>query len=78
MVRFHGDPHNLDNLSRIMSLSKHAPLDGQAFFTSVGCMDGRSQRAVATWGREKFDAEYADTITEAGLVGLLAKDHLKK
>ncbi|OGK37473.1 hypothetical protein A3F03_02715 [Candidatus Roizmanbacteria bacterium RIFCSPHIGHO2_12_FULL_41_11] len=48
------------------------------FFTSVGCMDGRSECAVARWGRKKFNVEYTDAITEAGLVGLLAKDHLDK
>lgn len=51
---------------------------GETFFTSVGCMDGRSSFAVAKWGRKKFNVEYADAITEAGLVGLLAKDHLDK
>ena len=72
VVRFHGCPHNLDNLSRNMSLSN------DTFFTSVGCMDGRSECAVAKWGRKKFGVEYADAITEAGLVGLLAEDHLDK
>ena len=51
---------------------------GETFFTSVGCMDGRSECAVAKWGREKFGVEYADAITEAGLVGQLSKDHLDK
>src|SRR3989338_10428497 len=50
----------------------------ETFFTSVGCMDGRSECAVAKWGRKKFGVEYADAITEAGLVGLLAQDHLDK
>lgn len=45
---------------------------GETFFTSVGCMDGRSEYAVAKWGREKFSVKYADAITEAGLVGLIA------
>ena len=51
---------------------------GETFFTSVGCMDGRSECAVAKWGRKKFGVEYADAITEAGLVGQLSKDHLDK
>ena len=54
------------------SKSGHPPVGGQAFFTSVGCMDGRVQKPVAEVGRSKFGAEYPDTITEAGLVGLLA------
>jgi len=46
----------------------------ETFFTTVGCMDGRVQEAVAEFGRKKFGAEYPDTITEAGLVGKLRKD----
>lgn len=42
------------------------------FFTSIGCMDGRVQALIAKYGREKFDAQYPDTITEAGCDGLLA------
>ncbi len=42
------------------------------FFTGVGCMDGRVQKVIADFGKEKFNAEYPDTITEAGLVGKLA------
>ncbi len=44
------------------------------FFTAVGCMDGRVQDAVAQFGRAKFGVKFADTITEAGLVGLLQKN----
>ena len=50
----------------------------ETFFTSVGCMDGRSECAVAKWGRKKFGVQYADAITEAGLVGLLSKDAIDK
>ena len=46
---------------------------GEAFFTSVGCMDGRVHPAVLLYGQDKFGAKYADTITEAGLVGQIAK-----
>lgn len=49
---------------------------GETFFTSIGCMDGRSECAVTKWGREKFGVKYADAITEAGLVGLLAKGNI--
>ena len=49
---------------------------GQAFFTSVGCMDGRVQDVVAEFGRQKFGAEFPDTITEAGLVGKLSQEPL--
>jgi hypothetical protein len=47
---------------------------GETFFTSVGCMDGRVQDPVAKYGRDKFGVLYADTITEAGLVGLLSNN----
>lgn len=46
---------------------------GETFFTTVGCMDGRVQEAVAKFGREKLGAFYPDTLTEAGLVGKLGK-----
>ena len=48
----------------------------ETFFTAVGCMDGRVQDPVAEFGRKKFDAQFADTITEAGLVGELAADEV--
>lgn len=46
---------------------------GDTFFTAVGCMDGRVQDPVAWFGKRKFSVKYPDSITEAGLVGLLAK-----
>ena len=49
---------------------------GETFFTSVGCMDGRVQEPILAFGQKKFNAKYPDAITEAGLVGLLAKDNL--
>lgn len=48
----------------------------ETFFTSVGCMDGRVQEPVAKFGRSKFGVKFADTITEAGLVGKLAADNI--
>lgn len=49
---------------------------GETFFTAIGCMDGRVQDAVANFGRQKFGVLFADTITEAGLVGLLAQEEV--
>lgn len=46
---------------------------GETFFTAVGCMDGRVQDVVAAYGQQKFGARFPDTITEAGIVGLLPK-----
>jgi len=46
----------------------------ETFFTTVGCMDGRVQEPVAEFGRRMFDAKFSDTITEAGLVGLLGEN----
>lgn len=45
------------------------------FFTSVGCMDGRVQSPIAKYGQKKFGVKYPDTITEAGMVGLLGKEN---
>lgn len=50
---------------------------GQAFFTVVGCMDGRVQDVMASFGREKFHAIYPDTITEAGIVGQIANNPIE-
>lgn len=47
---------------------------GETFFTVIGCMDGRVQEVRAKFGRQKFNAEHPDTITEAGIVGLLSKN----
>jgi len=44
----------------------------ETFITIVGCMDGRVQQPLSDFGREKFNALYADTITEPGEVGILA------
>lgn len=44
----------------------------ETFFTRVGCMDGRVQTPVRIFGQKKIGAEYPDTITEAGKVGILA------
>lgn len=49
----------------------------ETFFTSIGCMDGRVQKVIAEYGNNRFEAQYPDTITEAGLVGLLANDPSK-
>lgn len=49
----------------------------ETFFTSIGCMDGRVQKVIAEYGNSRFEAKYPDTITEAGLVGLLANDPSK-
>lgn len=47
--------------------------DGETFFTIVGCMDGRVQGASLEFGQHTFHTTYADTITEAGIVGQIAK-----
>ena len=50
----------------------------ETFFTSVGCMDGRVQEPVAGYGKKRYGVLYPDTITEAGLVGLLADNPSKE
>lgn len=42
------------------------------FFTVVGCMDGRIQEVVFEFGRRKFDAQFPDDITDAGIVKQIA------
>lgn len=40
----------------------------ETFFTTIGCMDGRSNKKAIEFGREIFNAQFADTITEPGMV----------
>lgn len=47
---------------------------GETFFTVVGCMDGRVQDVMAKFGERKFESKFPDTVTEAGIVGLIAKN----
>jgi carbonic anhydrase len=47
---------------------------GETFFTSIGCMDGRVQAPIEEYGQNRYHVLYPDTITEAGLVGLLANN----
>jgi len=47
---------------------------GETFFTSVGCMDGRVQAPIEEYGQNRYHVLFPDTITEAGLVGLLANN----
>ena len=42
------------------------------FCTAVNCMDGRTQRPVNEFLRERFAADYVDEITEPGPNGILA------
>lgn len=49
---------------------------GETFFTVIGCMDGRAQEPIRKFGQKKFGAEFPDTITEAGLAGLLAQQDI--
>jgi len=51
--------------------------ESETFFTSVGCMDGRVHKSVLEYGQKRYGAKYADTITEAGIVGSLAVNPVK-
>lgn len=44
----------------------------KTFVTTINCMDGRIQMPVNQYMRQRFDAEYVDTITEAGPNRILA------
>lgn len=48
--------------------------ENETFFTIIGCMDGRVQIPRIKFGQKQFDALYPDTITEAGIVGILANN----
>jgi carbonic anhydrase len=44
------------------------------FCTVVNCMDGRIQLPVIRYLQDRFNAEYVDSITEAGVNLILAKE----
>lgn len=43
------------------------------FCTVINCMDGRVQLPVISYLRDRFDAEFVDSITEAGPVLILSE-----
>ncbi|MEO0077968.1 MAG: carbonic anhydrase [candidate division WOR-3 bacterium] len=42
------------------------------FVTVINCMDGRTQIPVSEWLRQRYRADYVDTITEPGPDRILA------
>jgi len=46
----------------------------ETFFTVIGCMDGRCVDPIKEFGKKEFAAQYADTITEPGIVGILSSE----
>lgn len=47
--------------------------NGKTFVTAINCMDGRVQIPVNEYMVRTFDADYVDTITEAGPNKILAE-----
>ena len=45
-----------------------------SFCTVFDCMDGRCQQAIGEWCKKEFGTDYADTITIAGLDGVLPEN----
>jgi len=43
------------------------------FCTAINCMDGRVQLPVINYLRNRFDAEYVDSITEPGPILILSE-----
>lgn len=50
----------------------------EAFATHVGCMDGRVQEPTLKFAKNRFGVKFVDTITEAGMVGLLVHNPTPK
>ncbi|OGH09823.1 MAG: hypothetical protein A2152_00730 [Candidatus Levybacteria bacterium RBG_16_35_6] len=48
----------------------------ETFFTSIGCMDGRVQDPISEYGKNRYSVKYMDTITEAGLVGIIGSEDI--
>jgi len=47
------------------------------FCTSIHCMDGRIQKPLQKFLKEKYNTEYVDTITEPGPCKILAENDNK-
>lgn len=45
-----------------------------SFATAINCMDGRVQLPVNRYLQDRFGAGHIDTVTEAGPVGILARE----
>ena len=43
--------------------------------TCLNCMDGRVQLPVLHWIKENYPVDFVDVITEAGMDGVLSKQH---
>lgn len=44
-----------------------------SFYTAINCMDGRVQLPVINYLMDRFDAQFIDSVTEAGPVLYLAE-----
>ena len=45
-----------------------------SFVTVINCIDGRVQLPVNAWLRERYGAQWVDTVTEAGPAAVMADD----
>ena len=48
------------------------------FGTTINCIDGRTQKPVSEWIKEKFQVEFVDTVTEPGCDKLLPENNAEK
>lgn len=50
------------------------PADGidGGFAVILNCIDGRVQRSLSDWARERYGVDYADAVTEPGIDAVLA------
>jgi hypothetical protein len=49
-----------------------------SFCTAISCIDGRIQLPVIDYLQNRFGVDYVDNVTEAGPVGILARDYESK
>jgi hypothetical protein len=45
-----------------------------SFCAAINCMDGRTQLPVIQYLMKRFEVQYVDMITDAGPLGILAKE----
>lgn len=63
-------PRNDGDCARRLGRQPADGVDG-GFAAVLNCIDGRVQRPVADWARERYGVDYADAITEPGIDAVL-------
>lgn len=47
--------------------------NGKVFATRIGCIDGRTHRAIIKWAKERLGVDYVDMVTEPGANKIMSR-----